>query len=120
MQTNSTAPENFLSFEDFLKTEIRVGTIVEAQEFPEARKPAYKLVIDFGEAIGYKKTSAQITDHYKPEELIGKQVVAVVNFPPKQIGTFMSECLVLGAVAEDGSVVLLQTERTTQNGLRIA
>lgn len=120
MQTNSTAPENFLSFEDFLKTEIRVGTIVEAQEFPEARKPAYKLVIDFGEAIGHKKTSAQITDHYKPEELIGKQVVAVVNFPPKQIGKFMSECLVLGAVAEDGSVVLLQTERTTQNGLRIA
>lgn len=120
MQTNSTDPQNFLSFEDFLKTEIRVGTIVEAQDFPEARKPAYKLVINFGEAIGLKKTSAQITNHYKPEELIGKQVVAVVNFLPKQIGKFMSECLVLGAVAEDGSVVLLQTERTTQNGLRIA
>jgi len=120
MQNNKMNSENFLSFEDFLKTDIRVGTILEAFEFPEARKPAYKLLIDFGPEIGLKKTSAQITYHYKKEELIGKQIVAVVNFPPKQIGKFISECLVLGAVATDGSVVLLETERLTNNGLRIA
>jgi tRNA-binding protein len=120
MQTNKMNNENFLSFDDFLKTDIRVGTIIEAYDFPEARKPALQLVVDFGPEIGFKKTSAQITVHYSKETVLGKQIVAVVNFPPKQIGKFMSECLVLGAVAEDGSVVLLETERITQNGLRIA
>lgn len=104
---------------DFEKVEIRTGTIVAVETFPQARKPAYKLEIDFGE-LGTKRTSAQLTKLYQLDELVGKQVVAVVNFPPKQIATFMSECLVLGAVADDGAVTLLQTERPTQNGLRIA
>lgn len=104
---------------DFEKVDIRAGTIVAAEEFPQARKPAYKLTIDFGE-LGTKRTSAQLTDLYQPNDLVGKQVVAVINFPPKQIATFMSECLVLGAIADDGTVTLLQTEQQTQNGLRIA
>ncbi|GAB4014907.1 tRNA-binding protein [Spirosoma koreense] len=108
-----------ITWADFEKVEIRTGTIVAADEFPQARKPAYKLTIDFGE-LGTKRTSAQLTRLYGREELVGKQVVAVVNFPPKQIATFMSECLVLGAVGADGSVTLLQPERTTHNGLRIA
>lgn len=108
-----------ISWADFEKIEIRTGTIIAVSDFPEARKPAYKLGIDFGE-LGIKKSSAQITSHYRKEELIGKQVVAVVNFPPKQIGPFLSECLVLGAIQSDGSVVLLQTEREVINGLRIA
>ena len=109
---------NNLSWEDFEKVEMRVGTILEAQDFPEARNPSYKLLIDFGEEIGTRKTSAQITALYSKEELIGKQVVAVINFPKKQIGNFMSECLVLGAV--DGkNVTLLQTDKTVENGLRI-
>jgi tRNA-binding protein len=107
-----------LEWSDFLKVEMRTGTIVAAERFAEARKPAYKMTIDFGE-LGQRKTSAQITDLYDTEELIGKQVVAVVNFPRKQIATLMSECLVLGAVASDGTVTLLQTERKTDNGLRI-
>lgn len=111
--------DNRLTWSDFEKVEIRTGTVVAAEPFPQARKPAYKLTIDFGES-GIKRTSAQLTKLYQANELIGKQVVAVVNFPPKQIATFMSECLVLGAVAEDGTVTLLQTERPTQNGLRIA
>lgn len=109
---------NNLSWDDFEKVEMRVGTILEAQDFPEARNPSYKLLIDFGEEIGTRKTSAQITALYSKEELIGKQVVAVINFPKKQIGNFMSECLVLGAV--DGkNVTLLQTDKTVENGLRI-
>ncbi len=108
-----------LTWSDFEKVDIRAGTIVAAEAFPQARKPAYKLTIDFGE-LGTKRTSAQLTTLYSTDELIGKQVVAVVNFPPKQIATFMSECLVLGAVADDGTVTLLQTERPTRNGLRIA
>ncbi|MGB3181311.1 MAG: tRNA-binding protein [Cyclobacteriaceae bacterium] len=108
---------NDLSWEDFQKVDIRTGTIVTAEVFDKARKPAYKMVIDFGE-LGQKKTSAQITDKYRPEDLIGKQVVAVVNFPPKQIANFMSECLVLGAVEEDG-VNLLQTSLPGKNGVRI-
>lgn len=108
-----------LSWSDFEKVEIRTGTVVAVEPFPQARKPAYKLTIDFGE-LGTKRTSAQLTKLYQMDELVGKQVVAVVNFPPKQIATFLSECLVLGAVAEDGTVTLLQTERPTQNGLRIA
>jgi len=107
-----------LSWADFEKVEIRTGTILSAEPFPQARKPAYKLTIDFGD-FGTRRTSAQITKLYRPDELVGKQVVAVVNFPPKQIATFMSECLVLGAVAADGTVTLLQTERPTENGLRI-
>lgn len=94
------------TYEDFLKLDIRVGTITEASEFPEARRPAYKLTIDFG-TLGVKKSSAQITEHYRIEDLVGRQVVAVVNFPVKQVGPFMSEVLVLGAGLGDGSIVLL-------------
>lgn len=108
-----------LSWDDFEKVDMRVGTVMAADPFPEARKPAYKLTIDFGE-FGQKRTSAQLTTLYQMDELVGKQVVAVVNFPPKQIANFMSECLVLGAVARDGTVTLLQPERNTQNGQRIA
>lgn len=108
-----------ITWSDFEKVDIRTGTVVAVEAFPQARKPAYKLTIDFGE-LGTKQTSAQLTKLYQPDELMGKQVVAVVNFPPKQIATFMSECLVLGAVAADGTVTLLQTERPAPNGLRIA
>lgn len=108
-----------LTWSDFEKVDIRTGTVVAAEAFPQARKPAYKLTIDFGE-LGTKRTSAQLTKLYQTDELVGKQVVAVVNFPPKQIAHFISECLVLGAVADDGTVTLLQTERPTPNGLRIA
>lgn len=112
----TTAP---ITWSDFEKVDIRTGTIVAAEPFPQARKPAYKLTIDFGE-LGTKRTSAQLTKLYDAGELVGRQVVAVVNFPPKQIAAFMSECLILGAVAADGTVTLLQTERSTENGLRIA
>lgn len=111
--------DSAITWADFEKIEIRTGTILAAEAFPQARKPAYKLTIDFGES-GIKRTSAQLTSLYTVAELVGKQVVAVINFPPKQIATFMSECLVLGAIADDGSVTLLQTERPTKNGLRIA
>ena len=107
-----------LTWTDFEKVEMRVGTILEANDFPEARNPSYQLIIDFGEEIGQRKTSAQITKRYHKDELIGKQVVAVVNFPKKQIANFMSECLVLGAV--DGkNVTLLRTDKPVENGLRI-
>jgi tRNA-binding protein len=104
-------------FEQF---DIRIGTIIEAHVFEKARKPAYQLVIDFGPEIGTKQSSAQITDFYQPEILLGMQVVALVNLPPRQIANFMSECLVLGAVNNDGSVVLLQPQQTVANGLKIA
>lgn len=103
-----------IQFEDFLKVDLRVGTILEVNDFPEARKPAYQLVIDFGD-LGIKKTSAQITTLYKKEDLLNKQIVAVVNFPRKQIASFMSECLVLGAVKEN-DVILLNPELKVKNG----
>lgn len=114
METINTA----LTWEDFEKVEIRTGTVIAAEVFKEAKKPAYKLQIDFGPAIGVKQTSAQITKLYEPEKLIGQQVVAVVNFPRKQIADFFSECLLLGAVEGD-AVTLLQPERMVANGLRI-
>ncbi|MAP79569.1 MAG: tRNA-binding protein [Aequorivita sp.] len=109
---------NNLTWSDFEKVEMRVGTVIAVNDFPEARNPAYQLVIDFGSELGQRKTSAQITALYSKGELVGKQVVAVVNFPKKQIANFMSECLVLGAV-EGSQVTLLQTERPVKNGLRI-
>lgn len=108
-----------LTWQEFERVEMRVGTIVTADDFPEARKPAYRLTIDFGAKIGVKKSSAQITQHYKKEELAGRQIVAVVNFANKQIGPFMSECLVLGAVGNSG-IVLLHPDLKVENGLRIA
>ncbi len=111
---------NSISWADFEKVELRVGTVLSAEEFPEARKPAYILKVDFGEAIGIRKSSAQITDLYGIEELIGKQVVAVVNFPPKQIGPIRSECLVTGFYNSDGKVVLAVPDRDIEDGARLA
>ena len=108
-----------IEFDDFLKVDARVGTIVAVDEFPEARKPAYKMRVDFGEQIGIRKTSAQITVHYSAAELIGRQVVAVINFPPRQIGKFMSEILVLGVPDSDGEVVLLNPGQDVPNGGRL-
>lgn len=108
-----------INWNDFEKIEMRVGTILQADDFPEARKPAYQLTIDFGTEIGIKKSSAQITKRYSKEALIGKQIIAVVNFPKKQIGKFMSECLILGAVNEE-DITLLSTDMIVENGLRIA
>lgn len=109
---------NNLSWQDFEKVEMRVGTIVEAHDFPEARNPSYKLVVDFGPDIGRRKTSAQLTVLYSKEELVEKQIVAVINFPPKQIANFMSECLILGAV-NGNEVTLLKPDKNTLDGLRI-
>lgn len=109
---------NNLSWSDFEKVEMRVGTILEVNNFPEARNPSYQLVIDFGEELGLKKSSAQITSLYSKDELLGKQIVAVVNFPKKQIANLMSECLVLGAV-NGKDVTLLRTDQKVENGLRI-
>ena len=108
-----------ISWEDFEKVDIRVGRIVEAEPFPQARKPAIKLVVDFGEELGRKKTSAQITAHYEPEQLIGKQMVAVVNFPPKRIAGFKSEVLVLGVPDADGEVILLTPDKGVPSGGRM-
>ena len=108
-----------ISFDDFLKVDVRVGTIVAADPFPEARKPAYKLTIDFGPAIGRKRSSAQITSHYALDELVGRQVAAVVNFPPRQIGPFMSEVLTLGFPDENGEVVLIAPSINVPDGGRL-
>lgn len=108
-----------INWNDFEKVEMRVGTIISVNDFPEARKPAYQLTIDFGVEMGIKKSSAQITKRYSKEDLLNKQIVAVVNFPKKQIGKFMSECLVLGSVKGD-EVVLLTSDLKVENGLRIA
>jgi tRNA-binding protein len=115
----TSAPAPAIKFDDFLKVDIRVGTIVAAEPFPEARKPAYKLRIDFGAVIGIKRSSAQITVHYKAADLVGKQVAAVVNFPPRQIGPFMSEVLTLGFPDEKGEVVLIQPSLGVPNGGRL-
>ena len=108
-----------IAFDDFLKVDIRVGTVVAAEPFPQARKPSLKLVIDFGPVIGRKKSSAQIAALYTPETLVGRQVAAVVNFPPRQIGPFMSECLTLGFPDADGEVVLVQPSMKTPDGGRL-
>lgn len=115
----STEPAAPIGFDDFLKVDIRVGTIVEAEPYPEARKPALKLVIDFGGTIGRKKSSAQITKHYRPEDLLGRQVLAVVNFPPRQIGKFMSEVLTLGIPDTEGEVVLIGPGFAVPDGGRL-
>src|SRR5258705_7950002 len=108
-----------ITWDDFEKIDMRTGTIIEVLDFSKARKPAYKLTIDFGEEIGLKKSSAQVTAHYKKEDLLNRKVIAVVNFPPKQIADFISECLVLGVYDENKDVILLQPERTVKNGMRI-
>ena len=107
-----------LSWDDFAKVDMRIGTVLSVEPFPEARKAAWKLTVDLG-PLGIKKTSAQITDLYDENNLIGRQVVAVVNFPPKQIANFFSECLVLGVANNDGNIVLLQTDQTVENGQKV-
>ncbi|HEX8017439.1 MAG TPA: tRNA-binding protein [Flavobacterium sp.] len=108
-----------LTWNEFERTDMRIGTIIDINDFPEARKPAYQLTIDFGSEIGIRKSSAQITKRYQKEDLLHRQIVAVVNFPKKQIGKFMSQCLVLGAVGEEGDVILLAPDFKIENGLRI-
>lgn len=108
-----------ITWQDFEKVELRVGTVLKAEPFPEARKPTYKLTVDFGSEIGVRKSSAQITVHYNVDELVGRQVLGVVNFPPKRIGPFLSECLICGFYREDGSVVLAVPDKPVPNGARL-
>lgn len=120
--SNSLKPKTLnlmITWQDFEKVEMRIGTIIEVFDFPEARKPAYQIIIDFGAEIGVKKSSAQITKRYQKEALTGKQIVAVINFPTKQIGNFMSECLVLGSVGNENDIILLTSDLKVPNGLRI-
>ncbi len=109
-----------IHWDDFSKVHLCTGTIIKAEPFPEARKPACKLLVDFGDEIGIKKSSAQITDLYSPEQLVGKQIIGVVNFPPRQIGPFMSECLITGFIQADNSVVLAVPDKAVANGLKLA
>jgi tRNA-binding protein len=113
------SPASTIAYDDFLKVDIRIGTIISAEDFPQARKPAYRLVIDFGPTIGVRKSSAQITTHYRLEDLVGRQVAAVVNFPPRQIGPFLSEVLTLGFPDESGEVVLVGPGSPAPNGGRL-
>ncbi len=108
-----------ITWQDFEKVDMRVGTVLEASVFKEARKPAYILKVDFGDEIGIRKSSAQITNHYQPADLVGRQVIAVVNFPPKQIGPIRSECLVMGVYDQDNAVILLQPDQQAPNGSKI-
>ncbi len=108
-----------ITWSDFEKVEMRIGTIIDVADFPEAQKPAYQITVDFGDQIGIRKSSAQITKRYQKQDLIGKQIVAVVNFPKKQIGKFMSECLILGSVGQQNDIVLLTPDLKVDNGLRI-
>ena len=108
-----------ISFDDFQAVDIRIGTVTKVEPFPEARKPAYKLTIDFGSEIGTKRSSAQITAHYQPETLLGRQIVAVVNFPPRQIGPFLSEVLCLGFADSTGKIVLINADQLVPNGARL-
>ena len=109
-----------ITFDEFLAVDMRVGTVIRAEPFPEARKPAIKLWIDFGPEVGEKKSSARITAHYTPDQMVGKQVIAVTNFPPRQIGPFMSEVLVLGLADQEGGIVLLSPDHPVPNGERVA
>ena len=116
---SSVIEEPRLDWETFQKVDIRIGTILEALPFPKAKRPAYRLTIDFGDDIGILRSSAQITSHYTLSDLVGKQVAAVVNFPPKQVSNFMSQCLILGAYDENGMVVLLKPDQSVRNGSKV-
>ena len=108
-----------ISWNDFEKVDLRSGTIIKVEDFPEARKPAYKITVDFGDTVGIKRSSAQITDHYTKDELLGKQIIGVVNFPPKQIGPFISEFLITGLIKDDGSVILAVPDEKVDDGLKL-
>lgn len=117
--SESISSTNDLSWDEFQRVELRAGTVIEVEDFPEARRPAYRLKIDFGAEIGVRKSSAQITDLYQKSDLLGRQVLAVVNFPPKQIGPMRSECLVTGVRRQDGAVVLASVDEAVPNGNRL-